>query len=197
MTAGQLLRRNLLHFWRTNLAVVAGVATSVAVLSGALLVGESVRGSLRSLLLDRLGATEYVVAADGYFREGLAGDLVSAGGTADGAAACPIVVVQGVVVHEPTGRRAYGVNVYGIDDRFWRFHGAANHDLSDGRTALVGAGLADSLGVRAGDGLLLRIDANRGIPRESVFGRREDVGRTVRLTSGGVLPARFEVAPGR
>jgi len=201
MTTGHLLRRNLLHFWRTNLAVVAGVATSVAVLSGALLVGESVRDSLRNLVLERLGATEYVVAADRFFREDLAGELASAGGTDDAVGACPIIFVQGVVVHEPTGRRAYGVNVYGIDDRFWRFHGAAGHDLADGRTALVGAGLADMLGVRAGDGLLLRIDTNRGIPRESVFGRREDVGRTVRLTSGGVLPAgqlgEFALQPGQ
>jgi len=201
MTTGQLLRRNLLHFWRTNLAVVAGVATSVAVLSGALLVGESVRDSLRNLLLVRLGATEYVVAADRFFREDLAGELASAGGSGDAVEACPIIFVQGVVVHEPTGRRASDVNVYGIDGRFWRFHGAAGHDLSDGRTALVGAGLADSLGVRAGDGLLLRIDTNRGIPRESVFGRREDVGRTVRLTSGGVLPAgqlgEFSLQPGQ
>jgi len=189
MTTGQLLRRNLLHFWRTNLAVVAGVATSVAVLSGALLVGESVRGSLRNLILERLGATELVVAADRFFREDLAGELASAGGTGDAVGACPIIVVQGALVHEPTARRAYGVNVYGVDDRFWRFHGAANHDLSDGRTALVGAGLADGLGVRAGDGLLLRIDTNRGIPRESLFGRREDVGRTVRFVSGDVLPA--------
>jgi ABC-type antimicrobial peptide transport system permease subunit len=201
MTTGHLLRRNLLHFWRTNLAVVAGVATSVAVLSGALLVGESVRGSLRNLLLERLGATAYVVAADRYFREGLAGELASAGGAVDGVEACPIIFVQGVVVHEPTGRRAHGVNVYGIDDRFWRFHGAANHALSDERTTLVGAGLADSLGVRAGDGLLLRIETNRGIPRESVFGRREDVGRTVRLVSGEVLSASqlgdFALQPGQ
>ena len=201
MTTGHLLRRNLLHFWRTNLAVVAGVATSVAVLSGALLVGESVRGSLRNLLLERLGATEYVVAADRYFRDDLAGELVSVPGAADGVEACPIIVLQGVLVHEPSGRRAYGVNVYGIDDRFWRFHGTANHAFSDGRTALVGVGLADSLGVRTGDGLLLRIETDRAIPRESLFGRREDVGRTVRLVSGDVLPAgqlgEFALQPGQ
>ena len=43
------------YYWRTNLAVVLGVATAVAVLAGALLVGDSVRGSLRDLVLQRLG----------------------------------------------------------------------------------------------------------------------------------------------
>ena len=41
----QLLSQNLTYYWRTNLVVVVGVATAVAVLSGALLVGDSVRAS--------------------------------------------------------------------------------------------------------------------------------------------------------
>ena len=53
MTIQALIRRNLLHFWRTNLAVVVGVGVAVAVLAGALLVGSSVRASLQSLALVR------------------------------------------------------------------------------------------------------------------------------------------------
>ena len=44
-----LVRRSLVHQRRTNAAVVAGVAVAVAVLAGALLVGHSVRTSLRAL----------------------------------------------------------------------------------------------------------------------------------------------------
>ena len=44
-----LRSRSLPHFWRTNLAVVLGVATAVATLAGSLLVGESVRSSLARL----------------------------------------------------------------------------------------------------------------------------------------------------
>ena len=50
-----LVRRGLAYHWRTNLAVVAGVGVAVAVLAGALLVGDSVRASLRGLFLQRLG----------------------------------------------------------------------------------------------------------------------------------------------
>ena len=46
-----LLLQSLSYYWRTNVAVVLGVATAVAVLAGALLVGDSVRGSLRDLVL--------------------------------------------------------------------------------------------------------------------------------------------------
>src|SRR5512146_43743 len=120
-----MILRNLAHYWRTNAAVVAGVAVAVTVLSGALLVGQSVRASLRALLLQRLGATEYVVSADRFFREDLAAALVTPGTGSDHprlGASCPIIVLQGTVVDERTGRRAYDVNVYGVDDRVWKLH---------------------------------------------------------------------------
>ena len=62
-----LIFRNLRYFWRTNLAVILGVATAVSVLSGALLVGDSVRGSLHDLILKRIGQTDYVISSSGYF----------------------------------------------------------------------------------------------------------------------------------
>ena len=45
---------------------------------GALLVGQSVRASLRDLLVQRLGATDVVVASDRFFREDLAGAFAAA-----------------------------------------------------------------------------------------------------------------------
>ena len=66
-----LVVRGLTYYWRTHLAVVCGVATAVAVLAGALLVGDSVRGSLRDLVVGRLGKTDYVVTSSGFFREQL------------------------------------------------------------------------------------------------------------------------------
>jgi len=72
MRTSILLARNLAWYWRTNLAVLLGVATAAGVLGGALLVGDSVRASLRELVLARLGNTDYVVARNGFFREDLA-----------------------------------------------------------------------------------------------------------------------------
>ena len=40
MTPRQLVLRGLTYYWRTNVAVVLGVATAVAVLAGALVVGD-------------------------------------------------------------------------------------------------------------------------------------------------------------
>ena len=43
--------RALSHYWRINSAVALAAAVASAVLTGALLVGDSVRGSLRTLTL--------------------------------------------------------------------------------------------------------------------------------------------------
>ena len=55
MTLAALVLRNLLYHLRGNIAVFVGVALGSAVLTGALLVGDSLRGSLRELTLDQLG----------------------------------------------------------------------------------------------------------------------------------------------
>ncbi|HMZ21541.1 MAG TPA: hypothetical protein PLD20_26645, partial [Blastocatellia bacterium] len=77
MQTSTLLKRNLNYFRRANLAVILGVATATAVLAGALLVGDSVRASLRALALARLGNTDLLIASTGFFREQLAADLQS------------------------------------------------------------------------------------------------------------------------
>ena len=61
--------------WRTNLAVALAVMAASAVLTGALLVGDSMRGSLRHLLLDQLGPIDEVLVTDRFFRAELADEL--------------------------------------------------------------------------------------------------------------------------
>ncbi|MCA1629499.1 MAG: ABC transporter permease, partial [Acidobacteria bacterium] len=189
MKTTTLIRRSLRYHWRTNAAVVAGVGVAVAVLAGALVVGDSVRASLRDLFLGRLGKTEAVVSATSFFRERLADDLVASGKLKEAGfdAACPVVVLDGVVTHEETRGRASGVAVYGVDERFWKFHGAQVTTPGE-RDILLSQSLADELGAKAGDGVLVRVEKPSAIPVESLHGRKEDVGRTVRLTVREVLP---------
>jgi putative ABC transport system permease protein len=181
MKRSRLLLRNLTYYRRTNLPVIAGVAIAVAVLSGALLVGQSVRASLRRLLYERIGATEYLVTAEHFFSERLASSLNS------GIDSCPIIYLKGVVIHEPTGVRSHQVNVYGVDDRFWKFHGADIPAFPDDRAAYVGDSLARALNIKREDALLLRVEIPQAIPREWLYGRRDDGGRTLRLNCRRLL----------
>jgi putative ABC transport system permease protein len=176
MTFLTLVRRNLSYYWRTNLAVILGVATAVAVLSGALLVGDSVRASLRDLALGRLGKTEGVLTSAQYFREALSRDVPGS---------APLIAMQGIVTSEKSGRRASNVNVYGVDDRFWNFHGVPVQSGVELSTAL-----ARELNAATGDALLLRVEKPSAIPLESLHSRKEDTGRTFRLSTNAVLDAK-------
>jgi len=182
MKLKHLIFRNLIYYRWTNLPVIAGVAIAVAVLSGALLVGQSVRQSLRELLYERIGATEYAVTADHFFSEDLAAALTPENEL------CPLIHLKGIVIHEKTGIRVHDVNVYGIDERFWKFHGIAPEEFSSDRDAFIGAPLARQLDAAIDDGLLLRVEVQQAIPREWLYGQRDNVGRTVRLNLSNILP---------
>ncbi len=163
--------------------MVLGVAIAVSVLAGALLIGESVRGSLRDLSSRRLGKTDDVISSAGFFREELAADLEQRGQfVADGiGVTCPLIALEGVVVHEPSKRRAGDVKVYGVDERFWKFNGVAGVVTPENRNALDQQSLAAELGSGPGESLLLRLEKPSDIPVESLHGRKEDPGQTIRL----------------
>ena len=179
-----LVRRGLGHHWRVNAAVVLGVATAVAVLGGALVVGESVRASLRDIALRRLGGVAHVVRSSGFFREALAADV----GRGTGVAAAPVIAVTGVAMEEGSGRRASKVRVFGLDDRFWTLHGRPITG-PQGREALISRALADELGAAPASTLLVTVERPASIPSSSLFGRRDDLARTVRVSVAAVLAA--------
>jgi ABC-type lipoprotein release transport system permease subunit len=181
VTVFTIVKQSATYHWRTNLAIMLGVAAAVAVLAGALLVGDSVRGSLRDIALNRLGRTDAVVASAGFFDASLADRLRQRPGVADATA---LVVANGFVTSEGSGHRAGGVLVYGVDEQFWRFHGL---DPLDG--VYASPVLASEIETREGDVLLTRLQRPSEIPIESLFGRKDETGRTVRLTVAGVLPA--------
>jgi hypothetical protein len=188
MTPGRLLLASLRHYRRSHLAVVVGVATSVAALAGALLVGESVRASLRALALERLGRADLALLAPGFVRETLGDDLREQAVFRDSFEdLAPLVVVDAAVAHESSGRRAGSVSLFGVDARFWRLHGQQDPELR-GRRALSSPALADELGYEAGDTLLVRVRRAGDVPGSSLFGRRDASGRTLRLRAEGVRP---------
>lgn len=166
MTLFKLALRGLMHYWRTNLAAALGIATAAAVLAGAWTVGTSVRESLRELAFSRLGQTRFALISDGFFREALAPQA-------------PLIALEAVVTHDESGRRASGVAVYGVDQRFWEFHGRAVNQPKGGEV-LLSPGLARELNARADDAILVRIPRVSAVPTDSLHGEKDDPGRTLR-----------------
>ena len=206
MTPGLLLRRSLAYHRGIHIAVALGVAVGTAVLAGALLVGDSVRGSLRNLTLDRLGAIDHALVTDRYFREALVQELADGDkiySSIDSVA--PAVLIRGSVQSADSGARASRVNIHGVDQRFWSlFETAAalfetEAPLPEGRQLVLNEALAREVGATAGDAVLVRFQTDTLVPSESVMGRKADTVRTLRLTVAAVLPdrgiGRFGLSP--
>ena len=73
MTRWRLVTESLRHYWRGHVGLLLGSALAAAVLSGSLLVGDSVRASLRRVAAERLGAVRTgVLGGERWFTQRLA-----------------------------------------------------------------------------------------------------------------------------
>lgn len=200
MTDWRFVLRSLLHHWRIQMAVGLGVVAGTAVLTGALLVGDSVRGSLRHITLDRLGRVEAALLAGNFFRQELAGELASSPGFDEHFAdALPVIMLRGTVEQPDSGRRANRVDVIGNDERFWSLgRGGPPAPPSTGEV-ILNAPLADELGVASGEEVILRFPQASDVPADSPLGRKTETVRNRRLRVAAIIPAeglgRFGLQP--
>ncbi len=199
MTLRDLARQSLLYYRRTHVAVVFGVAAAVAVLAGSLLVGSSVRASLAGLVTARLGSADIVVSAENPFTESLSARLQAQPElSAIQATVAPLFALEGILTHQSSGLRAGNVSVYGVDARFFQFHGVEVEAPTGGQVWLS-PDLAAELGAADQDAVVLRVARPSDIPLDSLHGRKDDVGRAMRLSVKGTLArdlmGEFSLAP--
>src|SRR5687768_15006950 len=159
MTKLLLLLRNLLYFRWANLAVIAGMAVATAVLTGALMVGDSVRGSLRALAVERLGRVDHALVATRFFELSLA-ERVGAGG---GFEVAPAVLVRGGAREADGERRTAGVQIGAL--------GAGWLDVPR-RQAVVNGEVAGTTGGTPPFTLLLTMPTADDTPREATLAKR-------------------------
>ncbi|MGQ0633349.1 MAG: FtsX-like permease family protein [Planctomycetaceae bacterium] len=199
MTRTRFLLETLTWHWRSNLAVLLGVAVGAAVLSGALIVGDSVRGSLRDMTLVRLGRIDHALHGPRFVREQLADDLAALPAFQsrfDGVA--PAIILP-AVLEKPTDEgagaasRAGHVRVYGVDARAWQLldHGPESPPEND--EVILSAGLARELSVRPGDAITISLELPSDVPRDALLGKRDDTSVQAPLTVRTVLAERAAV----
>ncbi|MEE9601892.1 MAG: FtsX-like permease family protein, partial [Thermoguttaceae bacterium] len=182
MSLIRLIIASLLYHRRTNLAVALGVAAGTAVLSGALLVGDSMRGSLRHLVLDRLGKINRLLLTEQFFREELADEMK----------AVPAIILQ-VSMDNPSTKQpasASRVQLVGCDERFWKLGNGGPDKLPEDRQVVLNEPLAQRLGVKPGDWVIVRLPQTGSIPAESTLGKKDGTVTGFSLTVGSVIPAR-------
>jgi len=161
-----LVKKSLSFYWRTNLGVLLAVAVSTAVLTGALVVGDSVRYSLMMMVRARLGSTQLALVSQNRFFTSVLADELSA---QLNVTVAPVLRLRGLIATSDDTRVANKIEVLGVDERFFRVGSAQGaepfwSDWSGG--IALNEPLAERLGVAAGDEVKLRIEKPGMMPRE-------------------------------
>ncbi|MDZ4851993.1 MAG: FtsX-like permease family protein [Pirellulaceae bacterium] len=185
-----------LRFYRSMLWPVAlGVSAATAVIVGALLVGDSVRGSLKYLALDRLGKIDHLLLAPRFFEQSVIerwhDDLkfpIDEVGQPIPAIFFPQTTVEKTQSspNDVDGTtRAGSVLVMGVTKDFWLL-GDSMPSIEIGPNEIVlNQTLADELNVDVGSKVTIRLPAQAAVPADSPLGRRDS--ETVNLPGQKVI----------
>lgn len=208
MKTSTLILRSLMHYWRIHVAVFLGVVAGTAVISGALIVGDSVRESLKTMSLERLGGVDLALHSPRFIREETA-DILYENPDLQSilSSVAPALIMDGALVRErddgTVTLRAGGIRVYGIDDRFANMSEFDDQSLPDGDELILSDRVARQLNAKVGDELTLWVEMPATIPRETQLGGIEDQDtQSVPLIVKAIFPetsgtGRFDLSPGQ
>lgn len=181
------------HYWRGHLGLLLGAFLASAILSGSLLVGDSVRASLRRVAEFRLGKVQTgLLGGDRWFTETLARE----------AGAAPLILAIGSASAGDV--RVNGAQVLGVESGFWQLGPSGRGpQLASGQVGLSES-LARKLGVKVGDTVLVRLERPSAISRDAPLSGstneevtlRREVGAMVRAEDFGTFqPVASQIAP--
>ena len=183
MTWRTLIQRTFRHHLRSHLGTVAGAAIGSAVLCGALIVGDSVRHSLRKMALERLGSAELALATgDRFVRDRLAIDLQER----LKAPVLPLLQLVGTAANTDGLERANRVQIVGVTPAFWQLSG--DEGMPEASDAIVvNAELAARLKLEPSDTVLLRVPKPSLLSRDVPLASDKDSSVALRVKVAGVV----------
>ncbi len=208
-----LIVRSVVHYWRSNIVVAVAVAIATAVIGGALVVGDSVRASLRQMTLSRLGGVTHVLHSPRFVREALSNDLSEENQSSRSSSstdapvgpeiAAPALLMTGSVelkLASGETRRAAGATVLGLKPADWAILDFGDQKAPSDSGVVLGARTAAELSAKVGDNVSIWIELPSSIPRDSLLGERENTTAELAVVVEGILPesagaSRFSLQP--
>ncbi len=174
------------YYWRVHLTVALCTAVATGVLAGALIVGDSMRGSLRNVTLERLGSIQQALIAEHFFSP----EIV------DHQNSVPAIILNGSVSAVGSDSRASKVNIYGVQDDFFGFWEENIIPTLDSQVqspfpnVAINSSLQKELNVKIGDSILVSLPQSYEIHPEFLLGERDAAEsiKRLRLVISEIIP---------
>lgn len=181
----RFIRNNLRFYRRKHLLLALGVAISGAVLTGALMVGDSVKYSLNQIVEQRLGNITHVVkAGDRYFTQ----TYTERVGKQLQVPVSSILLQEASAAVDGGQKRLNHIQVVGVDQGFDHMSGVTDlYSQLSGDTILISRNLSNRLNLQSGDEILLRIERASLIPQNAPFVSDAESIVTLRATVRNVV----------
>ncbi len=188
--------RGFTYHWAAMLMAVVGVAVATATITGALVLGDSLRSTLSGRLLARLGPVEQALIAPLPLRSALADEVIAQARPGSLAA---LRSLSGTA-SDPASGAVVPITLLGVEDDVRAL--LSGLPALPPRSAAISPALARDLGVGVGGALVLTVGRAGTLPSGSAFSerRRDQVTASTRVDIATVLSADgaggFSLEPG-
>ena len=173
MTTLSLVLAGIRHHWRAHLGACLGAALCAMVLTGSLLVGDSLHGTLRAQALARVGRVNSALAGgEHFFRSALAAEISNE--------TAPALFLRGSVSNAEGSARLNQVQVLGVESRFWALAPEGRRDELQPGDAVVSTALAARLGLNTGDSLIVRLEKPSAFSKDAPLSGEEEAIQSLR-----------------
>jgi len=171
------------HYKKHYLALFLATVLTSAILTGALLVGDSVKYSLRKNVDQRLGEIGFALETnDRFVRKELATEINNQLNLASSA----ILKLNGIAIHPIHQIRNNQVQILGVDQSFWELSNVNSLELGK-KEVILSESLANELNAEIGDRILLKIQKQSIMPLNAPFSGNEENSISLRLKLVNIL----------
>ncbi len=168
------------HYAKAHLGLLFGVFLASAILSGSLLVGDSVKASLRRVAALRLGNIRSgMLGGERWFTENLARKSGNV----------PMIIANGSITAASGSARVNAAQVLGIDDTFWRLSPSGKTFALKQDEVLINAAMAAKLNAKTGDAVVIRLEKPSALSRDAPLSGSTTSDITLRRTVAGIVSA--------
>lgn len=177
---GNFILKTFTHYFKSNLLVALGVIVSTTVLTGSLIIGDSVRYSLQQSTFSRLGETTHLVSVtERYFRQEMASEMEVDNPEIK---ATSILLLEGMAVADGGQQRVNKVQIVGVSSDFEEISKTQLFSKLNENEIAISENLAERLQIKDGGNLLVRIQKASLIPMNAPFVSADETSVSLQAT---------------